>query len=169
MWEYKWECVLVLVCVSVCVDWTQNVYEHFSWPLSVVLCGPRPPIINIIHIYDADQRAPAWVGVGVRHRAVARASVTVASTMCTPFHLSAVSLPCLFISPRARPLRSKPPPFLAMGQTKPRRVASGACASLLLSMICFWAHKMQANWIFSDAGSPSSLVCFFFGEHVTYA
>lgn len=44
------------VCECVCVDWTQNVYEHFSWPLSVVLCGPRPPIINIIHIYDADAK-----------------------------------------------------------------------------------------------------------------
>lgn len=43
-------------------------------------------------------------------------------------------------------------------QAAPRRVASGACASLLLSMICFWAHKMQANWIFSRCSpAPRSL------------
>ncbi|KAL7743997.1 hypothetical protein ACLKA6_001231 [Drosophila palustris] len=42
-----------------------------SWPLSVVVCGPRPPIINIIHIYDGNEEHEDAAGDGAKVEAVA--------------------------------------------------------------------------------------------------
>lgn len=146
-WGYVW------VCVGVCVDWTQNVYEHFSWPLSVVLCGPRPPIINIIHIYDGD--AKELQPEPEREWESGTEPQWKPQWLLLPFPSPpSLSLSLSLVGPR--PLRSHPPTFLAKGQTKPRRVASPPGLALLYycQWFAFGLIKCKQIEFFPDARLP---------------